>query len=167
MVRFHNLQRLSPQPGDRSRSQYTMTLSRVQQAVLLAAYFRGGDPDEGVWSSSCDQVVMLSLFYSGDISASECMDRFSERPHLGGLYQNDGKLVRGIARRYRMLIKLLRSHPHLIKGAGNLKSPAHPTYTACGLTPEGQQLALSLVKTFPAKPEFPDWPDKRTLPAQD
>ncbi len=49
-----------------------MTLSTVEQALLLAAYFRGMPPERYGWISCCDQVVVLSLFYTGDISFEEC-----------------------------------------------------------------------------------------------
>jgi hypothetical protein len=72
-----------------------------------------------------------------------------------------------IASRYHALIELLQSHSHLFEGGGNLKSPAHPTFTSCRLTRDGQQFALSVAKNFPNKPDFLYWPDKRTLPRQE
>jgi hypothetical protein len=142
-------------------------MNRVQQAVLLAAYFRGGDPDAGVWTSNCDQVVTLSLFYTGDISANDCVDRFAVKRYVGKLYQEDGELDAMIADRYRVLIELLQSYPRLFQGGGNFKTPADPTYTSCRLTREGQQFAAILAMNFPAKPDFPHWPDKRGLPSQE
>lgn len=150
--------------GDRYRSHYKQHMIREQEAILLAAYFRGGDPDAVVWTSNCDQVVTLSLFYTGDISTNDCIDRFAVKSYVGKLYQDDGELNGMIASRYQTLIELLQSHPHLFEGGGNLKTPAHPTFTSCRLTREGQQFALSLAKNFPGKPDFPNWPDKRTLP---
>lgn len=144
-----------------------MTMKRVEEAILLAAYFRGGDSDAVVWTSNCDQVVTLSLFYTGDISASECVDRFAVKSYVGKLYEDNGELDAMIADRYHVLIELLQSHTHLMEGGGNLKHPAHPTYTSCRLTREGQQLALTVVESFPAKPAFPNWPDKRTLPSRE
>ena len=140
---------------------------RVQEAILLAAYFRGGDPDTVVWTSNCDQVVTLSLFYTGDISANDCIDRFAVKSYVGKLYQDDGKLDAMIATRYHALIELLHSHSQLFEGGGNLKTPAHPKFTSCRLTREGQQFAKTVAKSFPAKPDFPRWPDKRTLPSQE
>ncbi len=142
-------------------------MMRVQEAILLAAYFRGGDPDAVVWTSNCDQVVTLSLFYTGDISASNCNDRFSVKSYAGKLYQDDGELDEMIVSRYHALIELLQSPPHLFEGGSNLKSPAHPAFTSCRLTREGQEFALSVAKNFPDKPDFPNWPDKRTLPRQE
>lgn len=49
-----------------------MTLSTVEQTLLLAAYLRGMPPERYGWISCCDQVVVLSLFYTGDISFEEC-----------------------------------------------------------------------------------------------
>ena len=141
-------------------------MTRVQEAILLAAYFRGGNSDAAVWISNCDQVVTLSLFYTGDISATDCMDRFAVRSYVGELYQDDGTLNEMIANRYHALIELLQSHPHLLEGGGNLKTPAHPTFTSCRLTLQGQRFAMSIAKNFPGKPDFPNWPDKRTLPQQ-
>ena len=142
-------------------------MKRVQEAVLLAAYFRGGDPDDAVWTSNCDQVVTLSLFYTGDISADDCVDRFSVKRYVSRLYQENGELDAVIADRYCVLIELLQSYPQLFQGGGNLKTPADPTYTSCRLTHEGQQFATILAMNFPAKPDFPHWPDKRTLPSRE
>ena len=142
-------------------------MNSVQESVLLAAYFRGGDPDAVIWTSNCDQVLTLSLFYTGDISPSECVERFAIKSYIGKLYQDNGDLDSMISDRYLVLINLLQSHPHLLEGGGNLKLPAYPTYTSCRLTREGQQFALTLTNNFPAKPDFPHWPDKRTLPARE
>ena len=55
-----------------------MPLSKTQKSLLVAAYFRGGNPDDGDgWFSNCDQVVTLSLFYTGNMSYEECIERFS------------------------------------------------------------------------------------------
>ena len=142
-------------------------MTRVQQAILLAAYFRGGDPDAVVWTSNCDQVVTLSLFFTGDISAKDCIDRFAIKSYVGKLYQDDGELDAMIAARYYVLIGLLHSHPNLLEGGGNLQTPAHPTFTSCRLTREGQFFAATSAKNFPTKPDFPDWPDRRTLPQEE
>lgn len=153
-----------PQPRDFERSHDNQRMIRDQEAILLAAYFRGGDHSAVVWSSNCDQVVTLSLFYTGDISTNDCIGRFAVISYVGKLYQDDGELDGMIASRYHRLIELLQSHPHLIEGGGNLKTPADPTFTSCRLTREGQQFALFLAKNFPGKPDFPNWPDKRRLP---
>jgi hypothetical protein len=80
---------------------------------------------------------------------------------MTGQYHDDGELRDEIRLRYQKLIELIRSHPDLIRGAGNLDHPAHPTYTACRLTPAGDKLIPSLIVLFPAKPEFRNRPDKR------
>lgn len=149
-----------------------LPLSSVEIALLAATYFRGGSPEEQIHRSSSDQIITLSLFYTGEISAAECVERFSIRSYVGELYEEDdeddedgyGKLNEMIAARYAVLIQLVRNHPKLIEGAGNLETPAHPTYTACRLTIAGQELARSLIPTLPQKPEFPNWPDKRAFP---
>lgn len=128
---------------------------------MLATYFRGCLP--GVWISSSDQIVTLSLFYTGDISREECESRFVHRGYVSELYDDDGELKDEIRQRYRELIALLKEPPDLIEGAGNFKSPADPTFTACRLTTKGTRRAAEVIGRFPSKPDFPNWPDKRTL----
>lgn len=140
-----------------------MQLSRVDSSLILATYFRGMRDGER-WISSCDQIVTLSLFYTGDLSAAECADRFVKRSYVGGLYDDDGELKAEIADRYRELIKLVQKHPDLIEGGGDFKRPAYPTYTACRLTPRGIDLVPAIIDEFPPKPDFPNWPDRRNVP---
>jgi hypothetical protein len=137
-----------------------MRLTSVEQSLVLAAYYRGGNPGEGSWTSNCDQVVTLSLFYTGDISREDCAERFANRPYVGKLYDKGPRLNKTIKARYRDLIRLIRDHPDLIEGGGDLKRPADPTYTSCRLTNAGMELAPSLIESFPLKPEFPNWPDR-------
>ena len=140
-----------------------MSLTLIEQSLVLAAWFRGNPSNQSVFSSSCDQVVTLSLFYTGDISSTECARRFSVKPYVGSLYDDEGDLRDEIRLRYLDLIRLIRTHPELIRGGGDLELPADPTYTACRLTAEGDRLVASLVGLFPRKPEFPNWPDKRVF----
>lgn len=142
-----------------------MHLTTIEKALILAAYFRGGSPDDETWISNTDQIVTLSLFYSGEMIAEECVRRFARRSGLQKLYTAEGELTEEIANRYQALIQLLQNHPQLIEGSGNFALPAHPTFTSCRLTKEGFLLAASLINTFPQKPEFPDWPDQRIMVA--
>lgn len=137
-----------------------MGLASVEQSLLVAAYYRGGNPDEGVWGSNCDQVITLSLFYTGEISREDCAERFSRRSYVDKLYEMGGRLNKTIEARYRNLIRLIRDHPDLIEGGGDLGRPADPTYTSCRLTNAGLDFARSLIESFPPKPEFPNWPDR-------
>lgn len=141
-----------------------VNLSNIEKSLLLATYFRGNPPQQEHWTSSSDQVVTLSLFYTDDISFDECEIRFSRKAYVGNLYVDGGELDPLVASRYGHLIELLRKHPDLIKGSGGFERPADPTFTACKLTAEGDQLALSFVDLFPTKPEFLNWPDRRSLP---
>lgn len=150
-----------------------MSLTRIDESLVLAAYFRGGSQDQRGWTSNTDQILTLSLFYTGDISEADCVNRFANRSYIQKLYDEEvgsteehpwGKLTEEIDRRYRILIKLLHEHPELIEGSGNFKIPTHPTFTACRLTENGLKLAETLVTKFPSKPSFSDWPDKRTMP---
>lgn len=134
-------------------------MNRVEQSLLVAAYYRGGRPEDARWTSNSDQVVALSLFYTEDISAEDCAERFSRRRYVGGLYQKDGRLDNMVGKRYAVLRGLLEEHPELIVGGGDFQKPADPTFTACRLTNAGRELACSLVSSFPRKPEFPNWPD--------
>lgn len=139
-----------------------MSLSPIEESVLVAAYYRGGDdPDTQVWGSNSDQVLTLSLFYTGDIAADDCIERFSRRSYVGSLYDEDGELTELIASRYRVLLSLLQTHPELIEGEGDLKLPADPTYTSCRLTWLGRTFACDLIPSFPMKPHFHNWPDNR------
>jgi hypothetical protein len=135
-------------------------MTRIEESLLVAAYYRGGRPEDRGWTSNCDQVVTLSLFYTEDISAEECAERFFHRRYVGGLYREDGTLEESVEERYRVLIRLIGERPEWIEGGGDLGSPADPTFTACRLTAAGRELARSLVATFRPKPEFPNWPDR-------
>lgn len=140
-------------------------LTSVEESLLVAAYFRGRTPAEFGWVSNCDQVITLSLFYTGEISADECAVRFSNKSYVGKLYDDDGELMDDIRTRYEVLIDLIRQRPDLILGGGNFETPADPTYTSCRLTQDGITLAVLLMRSFPQKPEFPNWPDKYPGPS--
>lgn len=150
-------------------------LTRIEKSLILATFFRGGSLDQRGWSSSSDEILTLSLFYTGDISEADCVERFSNRGYVGRLYQEvdvesrdeSPELTDEIRDRYRVLIKLLLTHPELIEGGGDFEYPAHPTFTACRLTEDGFTLAEELVGVFPQKPDFANWPDKRVMPAAD
>ena len=144
-----------------------MHLSQVDNALLLAAFFRGDMLDQDRWTSSSDQVLTLSLFYTGDITADDCQSRFSKNGHVGGLYDEDGELHSQIETRYRHLINLLREQPQLIEGGGDFDAPAYPTYTACRLTDHGVKLIREIIDLFPRKPDFPLWPDRRRFSIQE
>jgi len=130
----------------------------------VAAYFRGGSPSEQVWSSTSDQVLTLSLYFTQDISHDDCSSRFANRPYLGRVYVKNGELNKQIETRYQVLIDLIQKRPDLIEGGGDLRRPADPTYTACRLTEEGCHLAHDLIASFPPTPDFPNWPDRRASP---
>ncbi|MFO1007356.1 MAG: hypothetical protein U0929_15455 [Planctomycetaceae bacterium] len=140
-----------------------MSLSRIEESLLVATYFRGRIPKDDHWTSSSDQIVTLSLFYTGDITAEECVDRFSVKSYMRGLYTPDGELEEHIRTRYYELIRLVKTRNDLIVGAGGLDRPADPTFTACGLTDAGLGLISSLIQLFPPKPDFPNWPDRRSI----
>ena len=141
---------------------HAMNLSDIDNSLLLAAFFRGNTHEQDRWTSCSDQVVTLSLFYTGNISSGECESRFSERSYVGGLYDDNGDLQPEIESRYNELIELIRQYPALIEGGGDFDTPAYPTYTACRLTDRAIKLVPDLLATFPRKPEFPNWPDRRT-----
>jgi hypothetical protein len=143
-----------------------MQLSRLESSLLLAMYFRGMLVEER-WVSNSDQIVTLSLFYTGDLSGDECARRFLQRSYKADLYEQNGDLKSDIANRYRELIKLLQDHPDLIEGGGDFETPAYPTYTSCRLTSRGVDLIPAIIDAFPAKPDFPNWPDKRRFPKDD
>ena len=139
-----------------------MNISDIDKSLLLAAFFRGNTHEQDRWTSCSDQVVTLSLFYTDEITAGECESRFSERSYVGGLYDDNGDLKPEIESRYNKLIELTRQYPSLIEGGGDFDTPAHPTYTACRLTDDALKLVPDLIATFPHKPEFANWPDRRT-----
>jgi hypothetical protein len=146
------------------------SLTIVDHALLAAAYFRGLLTTETIGGSCSDQVVTLSLFYTGDLSADDCAARFERRSYVAGMYVNGPKRAAGpkldprIEARYRELIRLIHDHPGLIEGCGDLRRPADPTYTGCRLTEDGCGLAAAIIPTLPPKPEFPNWPDRRPVP---
>lgn len=141
-----------------------MPLSPVEKALLVAAYYRSGSQDGCVWTSNPDQIVTLSLFYTGELSSEECVERFSEFGGVGGLYNESGELNEPVATRCMELIELLQKHPELIGGADDLGSPPSLIIANCLPTEAGLQLASSLIPTFRQKPEFWHWPDRRKFP---
>jgi hypothetical protein len=141
--------------------------SVTEQALLLATYFRGVHPTDHVFKSNSDQILTLSLFYTGDISSDECVARLSSRHYLNqSLYNGNSGLSEEIAIRYRVLIDLLTSHSNLIEGRGLFRLPADPTFTSCRLTPAGFQLAEQLVTLFPQKPDILRRPGQLGLPQE-
>ncbi|MFT5095082.1 MAG: hypothetical protein ACI93T_003929, partial [Porticoccaceae bacterium] len=46
-----------------------MSLTPVQASLILAAHFRGGSLNDCGWTSNSDQILTLSLFYTGAITA--------------------------------------------------------------------------------------------------
>ncbi len=138
----------------------------VDRSLLLATYFRGNTLDQDRWTSCSDQVLTLSLFYTSDVSHEDCISRFSNRGYVSRLCDDEGRLCQQISSRYQNLIDLLDRQPLLLEGGGDFDTPAYPTFKACRLTNEGIQLVPQLVLLFPTKPEFPNWPDRRTYPAE-
>ena len=118
--------------------------------------------------------LALLLYFTGDINNTDCVERFSMCSYVQKLYDEAadpeehpwGKLTNDLDSRYHTLIHLLKSRPDLIEGRGNFEAPAFPTYTSCRLTDAGLKLAPNIVAQFPRKPDFPDWPDKRTMPGR-
>lgn len=139
-----------------------MPLSRIDESLLLAAWFRGRVPTESeVWSANVDQVLALSLFYTGDISCEQCARWFSQGGYVRELYESPFESLTEVATaRDQALIELLKTRPELIMGAGDWQTPCFPTFRACGLTPAGAELVPMLVDRFPTNPDFPNWPDK-------
>lgn len=54
-----------------------MVLTVIEESLVLAAYYRGGSHDDQVWTSNTDQILTLSLYFTGDISDTDCVERFS------------------------------------------------------------------------------------------
>lgn len=142
-----------------------MPLDHIDESLLLAAWFRGRRTEhDEIWTSNADQIVTLSLFYTGGISADECARRFSRRSYISSLYDSDGALTQEIAVRDQALVELVMSRPNLLERGGDWTTPCYPTFRACGLTPAGLELASTLIDRFPTKPDFPNWPDERPPP---
>lgn len=149
--------------GIKGKKTKIMNLSFTEQSLLVAAYFRGNTLEEKRWFACSDQIITLSLFYTNDITAADCQSRFLNRGYVGRLYDDASEgLHPQIKTRYKHLIQLLHAHPRFIKGSGNFDLPTDPTYTACRLTEDGIRLIPDLIRLFPRKPDFPDWPDRRT-----
>lgn len=141
-----------------------VSLSLIEESLLVAAYYRGGSSSDEIWRSNSDQIITLSLFYTGELSSEDCAERFSDRCGVAGQYQEDGELTVLVKSRYAQLLKMLQAHPELIEGAVNFETPVDPIYTSCRLTEAGMNLARQLIPSLPQKPEFSKWPDKRTFP---
>lgn len=138
-------------------------ISAIDKSLLLAAFFRGNATNQELWTSCSDQVVTLSLFYTGEINFNECESRFSNRGCVGGLYQEFGELQPLIRTRYQLLVDLIRNKPQYIEGGGDFETPADTTFTACRLTDKGVQLATMIIEEFPSKPVFTNWSDERVM----
>lgn len=136
------------------------SLSPIAASLIVATYYRGGDYRENVWGANCDQILTLSLYFTGDLSQDECLARFAVRGHVQSLYDDSG-LTDVISQRYQHLINLLREQATFIEGGGNFRLPADPTYTSCRLTPAGCEIASCLAGQFPAPPEFLYWANRR------
>lgn len=145
----------------------SMPLTSIEKSLLVAAYFRGGSVNDEPWFANTDQILTLSLFYTGEISWSKCVQRFSVKRYLGGVYDEKGELDEQIKSRHQTLIRLLRFRPDLMEYSHEFEAPTYPTYTSCRLTSVGETLATSLIPTMPQKPNFPNWPDKRPNPRPD
>lgn len=138
-----------------------MPLDRIDESLLLAAWFRGGRSAHHGWTSNADQILVLSLFYTGDISFEECAGRFSR--HLDVTYSYD-RDPEEFVRRDQQLVVLVASRSDLLEKGGDWATPCYPKFRACGLTPAGLELAGTRIDRFPTKPDFPNWPDKRPPP---
>ncbi len=136
-----------------------MSLSLIDQSLLLATFYRGNHSQQDLWTSCCDQIVQLSRFYTGGITSEECQNFFSQNGSVGGLYRDGGELVPQVKLRYQQLIDMIQNHPHIIQGGGDFETPSDPTFTACRLTEIGIELIPEILKLFPKKPHFPNWPD--------
>ena len=141
-----------------------MSLTSVEESLLLATYFRGRVPEDDRWRANSNQILTLSLYFTGDISYEDCASRLDTRPYVRKVYDENGKLTEEIIDRHKILINLLQEHAELIEGAGGFEDGTEPTYTACRLTDAGLELAVKLIDKFPKKPDFPNWPDRRKPP---
>ena len=143
-----------------SNDQTELSLSPTQQSFLVAAWFRGC-AEQTRWLSNADQIVALSLYYTGDITFEDCTRRFSTRGHVPN-YDENGDLLIEVRDRYRALLDFVSQHSELLEARGDIQTPADPAFTSCHLTALGLSLASELIVRFPKKPEFPHWPDKRS-----
>lgn len=94
-------------------------LDRIEQSLLVAAYFRGQRDLDETWHASANQIVTLSLFYTGDISSDDCVERFATRSYMKRIYEQ-GELREEIALRYRSRQSHLNLR-HFSKGVSGIK----------------------------------------------
>ena len=138
-------------------------LNNIKEALLLATYYRGNTFEQANWTACTDQVLVLSRFFTGDITSSECTACFQNPGYVGGIYGDDGELLSEIEARWDVFIQLVRENPQLIEGSTNLES-ALPTYSGCRITDKGISLIPEIIKHFPRKPDLKEWPDRRSYP---
>jgi hypothetical protein len=139
-----------------------MDVSRIEQSLLLATNFRGNLPDQAAWTSCSDQILTLSLSIPATFRRTNARRVSQTAITLAAFTAKRVKSFQ-IEARYRCLIQLLSDHSELIEGGGNFRTPAWPTYTACRLTDDGLRLIPHIIDLFPGNPDFPNWPDRRTL----
>lgn len=137
-----------------------MELTRVEQALFAAAYFRARFPGDRFANNA--HIIVLSMFYTGEVSHQDCENWFSVYATTRLLYDLNGEIDAGVRQRYGVLIALTKKYPELLEGGGNLVLPADPSFTACNLSLAGEEVAKKLVSQFPEKPKY-SRPDKRSL----
>lgn len=152
---------ISSRPSQIARARMN-PLSHSEDSLLLATFYRVFPPQKE-WTSCSDQIVTLSLFFTGDISSEDCASRFATPAYLRGLYDENDDLCAEIRERYLELVQLVRTRADLIEGGGNFDPRVEPTYTACRLTDTGIRRVAQRVVDFPVQPFFPRWPDERSI----
>jgi hypothetical protein len=112
---------------------------RREDYILLSAYFHAKMPRDRI-VANCAKVLRHAMTAAG-VWRPEFADAFH------GVEEEDAKYpLVGVW--YSSLISMTSHEPQderLLHGAGNLRAPAAPHYTACWLTPAGTEAANRLL----------------------
>ena len=105
--------------------------------LVMAACIHGPKAGPPIYAN-CNRILRQALLWAG--LWTEQME-YDERHDIANEVVEDW---------YRILIAMTHQTPApLLEGAGNLELPAFPTYTACGLTSKGKEIAEKLFTEFP------------------
>ena len=99
-----------------------MSLPETERALLLAAARSADDRNSGF--CKCDQALRVVL---------QLMDAWTETAEIA--LCNTGYEAQEVGKLYDQLRSLVERG--LLQGRGDLKLPAGPRYTECGITPAG------------------------------
>ena len=144
-----------------------MKYSKEQKALILAAYYRGGDIADNPVRACTDQVIVLSNYFTETISLDDTLHSLQHKGHVTGIHDDEGELLPLNEKRYYILIDLVRQDPDVVEGLGNWGNevkelpPSDVHFNSVRLKEKGLEIAKTYKDEFPPVPNFPEWPNRR------